>query len=181
MGKTHVIDGKTYVEVGRKAEVGDKVLIVDAGHTGGKYENGNVIDVHRLDSYGIVNYDIKSDEYNEEGIILRREYRVLEPLSTVDSSQASEQVIEMLANLARRVKSLERQLADTQRNVERQAEELENAKQHTYGIERDVMDLEKRLDNGKSPKEDLIDTTESVTVPKWLIKALSKNIEGGAR
>jgi hypothetical protein len=47
---------------------------------------------------------------------------------TVDTSQASEQVIEMFTALSRKIVSLERQLADTQRNVERQAEELENAK-----------------------------------------------------
>jgi hypothetical protein len=55
-------------------------------------------------------------------------YEIVDEEVTVDSSQASEQVIEMLANLVRRVTSLERQLADTQRNLERQAEELENAK-----------------------------------------------------
>lgn len=48
--------------------------------------------------------------------------------TTVDTSQASEQVIEMFTALSRKIVSLERQLADTQRNVERQAEELENAK-----------------------------------------------------
>jgi chromosome segregation ATPase len=34
----------------------------------------------------------------------------------------------MFTALSRKIVSLERQLADTQRNVERQAEELENAK-----------------------------------------------------
>jgi septal ring factor EnvC (AmiA/AmiB activator) len=37
-------------------------------------------------------------------------------------------VIDIIANLARRVHSLEQQLRDTQRNIERQAEELENTK-----------------------------------------------------
>jgi chromosome segregation ATPase len=37
-------------------------------------------------------------------------------------------VIDVIANLANRVHSLEQQLRDTQRNVERQAEEIENAK-----------------------------------------------------
>jgi chromosome segregation ATPase len=36
--------------------------------------------------------------------------------------------LDLVANLVRRVHSLEQQLRDTQRNVERQAEELENAK-----------------------------------------------------
>jgi hypothetical protein len=46
----------------------------------------------------------------------------------VDESHASPQVIDIIANLARRITSLERQLVLTQNNVERQAEELENAK-----------------------------------------------------
>jgi chromosome segregation ATPase len=37
-------------------------------------------------------------------------------------------VIDIIANLARRVASLEQQLMDTQGNVERQAEELANTK-----------------------------------------------------
>jgi phage-related protein len=37
-------------------------------------------------------------------------------------------VIDIIANLARRVHSLEQQLSDTQNNVERQAEELANTK-----------------------------------------------------
>jgi septal ring factor EnvC (AmiA/AmiB activator) len=37
-------------------------------------------------------------------------------------------VVDVIANLARRVHSLEQQLSDTQNNVERQAEELANTK-----------------------------------------------------
>jgi DNA repair ATPase RecN len=39
-----------------------------------------------------------------------------------------QELIDLVANLARRVNSLERQLSVTQNNVERQAEELENAR-----------------------------------------------------
>jgi molecular chaperone GrpE (heat shock protein) len=48
--------------------------------------------------------------------------------ASVDESQASAAVVNMFTALSRKIVSLERQLADTQRNVERQAEELENAK-----------------------------------------------------
>jgi DNA repair ATPase RecN len=37
-------------------------------------------------------------------------------------------VVDVIANLVRRVHSLEQQLSDTQNNVERQAEELANTK-----------------------------------------------------
>lgn len=46
------------------------------------------------------------------------------PIVEVDEHDASPSVIDMLANLARRVTSIEQQLADTQGNVERLAQEL---------------------------------------------------------
>jgi chromosome segregation ATPase len=51
-------------------------------------------------------------------------YDVLEPMST----EASPEVTDLLANLARRVTSLETQLRATQRNLETTAEELANAR-----------------------------------------------------
>jgi chromosome segregation ATPase len=47
---------------------------------------------------------------------------------TGEQSQASPSVTDLLANLARRVASLEQQLSATQGNVEKLAEELANAK-----------------------------------------------------
>jgi phage shock protein A len=55
-------------------------------------------------------------------------------------------VIDVIANLARRVSSLEQQLRDTQSNLEKLAEELANTKHHTYSIERDVMAVEKQTE-----------------------------------
>lgn len=60
------------------------------------------------------------------------EYCVLEPIEneseplTVDETQASPEVVELLANLARRVTQLEEQLRDTQRNVETFAQQTES-------------------------------------------------------
>jgi hypothetical protein len=47
--KTHVIDGVTYVESNRLAETGDKVIVVDAMHTGtfNGYKNGDVFTANR--------------------------------------------------------------------------------------------------------------------------------------
>jgi chromosome segregation ATPase len=102
MSKTHVIDGITYVEVKREAEVGDNVWLVNLKcHT--KLTEMNDIDGINED----INYgDIK----------------VLEPL------EADPQITDLIANLARRVHSLEQQLSDTQANVEKLAEELANTK-----------------------------------------------------
>jgi hypothetical protein len=123
MRKTHVIDGVTYVAVDREAKIGDKVLIVEAWGAHGKYDNGSVIEVQRLEDEGIEN-DMVSARNNETGFISTREYVVLEPLEAVDSPQ----VTDLLANLARRVSSLEQQLSATQANVEKLAEELANTK-----------------------------------------------------
>jgi hypothetical protein len=58
--------------------------------------------------------------------------------------EARPSVTDLLANLARRVSSLEQQLKDTQRNVERQAEELANAKHLTESNEQDIAMLDER-------------------------------------
>jgi predicted RNase H-like nuclease (RuvC/YqgF family) len=143
--KAHVIDGVTYVEAHREARYGDKVLIVNEEETYGRYRNGDVITVQRIVHSGIENDSARSAEYegNNTGFISKREYVVLErikkTLSELISKCASEnrheevnfdspQVTDILANLARRVSSLEQQLSSTQSNVEKLAEELENAK-----------------------------------------------------
>jgi regulator of replication initiation timing len=124
MSKTHVIDGVTYVEFSRKAKVGDKVLIVKAEDTYGKYMNGSIITVDRLCSGGIESDIARSDEGegNSTGFIIEKEYVVIEPNN--ECSEDSPKVTDLLANLANRVHSLEQQLKDTQGNVENLAEEL---------------------------------------------------------
>jgi chromosome segregation ATPase len=107
MSKTHVIDGKKYLEVEREAIFGDKLWLVNiscSSKVGGYY------------SVEEVNRDIK------DGIV-----KVLEPL-VEECSEASPNIHDLLANLARRVSSLEQQLRDTQGNVEKLAEELANTK-----------------------------------------------------
>jgi hypothetical protein len=126
MRKTHVIDGKKYVEVDRKADVGDKIY---------SDWSGQIYTVKDVDaSLAIIT---KPGQLGHINGFYHGDYVVLQPTPvgaccenepTVDSSQASEQVIEMLANLARRVTSLESQLAATQRNLETFAEQTENLK-----------------------------------------------------
>jgi hypothetical protein len=123
MANTYVMDGKEYVEVDRKAEVGDKVLIVNAEFSYGMYRNGDLITVERMDDTGIYNKSIAcvgTGGSNSSGCIYHEEYLVLEPLE----NESSPQITDLIANLANRVHSLEQQLRDTQSNVERQAEEL---------------------------------------------------------
>ena len=120
--KTHEIDGVTYVEVDRNAKVGDMVWLVNIR------DSIKLSEVNNIDG---INEDI------EHGWV-----KTLEP--TVDTSQASPQVIDMLANLARRVTSLESQLSDTQRNAEMLAEELMALKYLTQSNEGDIRELDSR-------------------------------------
>jgi hypothetical protein len=162
--KIHLVDGKKYVEVAGPAKVGDKVLIVNARASYDKYFNGNIIEVKRLseDPMGIEN-DAVSTCGNAEGFISAEEYVVIEPLKPtlselcakctpenrheevfVDTSQASPDVLDMLANLARRVTSLESQIRDTQRNAEWLAEELMSLKYLTQSNEGDIRMIDQR-------------------------------------
>jgi hypothetical protein len=113
--KLHTIDGKQYVEVERKAEVGDKVIIVAAWDTCGKYANGSVITVGNTDRQGIESEEV-SAEGNPEGFIEHSEYRVLEPIDSEEelvtaSADNPDQIIELLGNLARRVTELEQRVS----------------------------------------------------------------------
>jgi hypothetical protein len=128
MAKTHVVNGVAFVEVDRKAVVGDKILITSPWSTGGMYAYGDILEVNGLVYNGIICNAAKTslEDGNDEGYIANREFVVIEPLETVDTTQASPAVIDMLANLARRVTQLESQLRATQRNVETFAEQTES-------------------------------------------------------
>lgn len=85
--KVHVIDDKEYVEVDRKAQVGDYVWLVHA----------QSIDKIEQDYY---------NEYYRNGDWDIGEYRVLEPLES--ETTAPQSVDDVIANLVRRVTELER-------------------------------------------------------------------------
>jgi hypothetical protein len=146
--KTHVIDGVTYVEVDRKAEVGDKILVTNNGDR--FYKKGDyakVTKVFDIEDYGI-NVDLtenKSFYGDGKWGIDYRDYVVLEPVQTVEESQASPAIIEMLTSLSRKIVSLESQLRDTQNNLEKQAEELEEHKHYTDWLGNELANTRHRL------------------------------------
>ncbi|MED3649973.1 hypothetical protein [Heyndrickxia sporothermodurans] len=140
------IGGERFRMVERKADVGDKILIVKAERARGHYQNGNVSVVTEDDRWSD-GMGVSVDGWDWG--VGHNEYRVLEPvdnaneLITVDETQASPQVLDILANLARRVSELETQLSaqfhyrreldslqsqlrDTQGNVERFAQQTES-------------------------------------------------------
>lgn len=76
---------REYVEVDRKAGVGEKIVIVDKNDPDDEYENGDILTVDR--EFNTVSEHVESDEArsvdNIHGVILREEYRVLEPTDIV--------------------------------------------------------------------------------------------------
>jgi hypothetical protein len=117
MSKTHVIDGVTYVEVDRIANVGEKVLVVES------FPFANAGEVHTIRKVNHFGRDYATDKTS---IMNFSRCVVLEPL------EETPDINDLLANLARRVASLERQnaslesqLRDTQRNLETFAEQTE--------------------------------------------------------
>jgi hypothetical protein len=129
MSKTHVIDGVTYVEVERKAEVGDKVISNEQlGFVDRVYD---VYSAYTATGRGVLG------KYSN-GHTHLTQYRTLEPVETNPS------VTDLLANLARRVSSLESQLRDTQGNVEKLAEELATVKHLADSNEQDIAMLDER-------------------------------------
>lgn len=149
------VDGERFKLVERKAEVGEKVVIIygDADH------NGSVGEV--VFDYGCsISVDI-GDDFPYYPYVNSCDYHVLEPVDnaeplTVDETSSKRELIDLIANLARRVTELEEcagidrlicdewteeiehkigklvdvseQLRDTQRNVETWAQEIENIK-----------------------------------------------------
>jgi hypothetical protein len=104
MVDVYVYDGRRYQTVYKSAEAGNRVIINDRVYTA-------------VSSYmdGIYYYEGVIKRYCAHG-----KYHVLESLEP--------EVTDLIANLARRVSSLEQQLSATQTNVEKLAEELANTK-----------------------------------------------------
>lgn len=136
-----VINGERFRMVDRKAKEGEKIIVVDWDDDSHIYDDvsiGETLTVNYLAPAGSI-WDVMDREI--AAIITKNEYRVLEPVASDDLVIAEEgddkSVIELLANLARRVTSLEQQLRDMQRNVETFAEQTEaNTKDIAYLDER---------------------------------------------
>ncbi|QHZ45884.1 hypothetical protein M654_005925 [Bacillus sp. NSP9.1] len=95
---------REYVEVDRKAEVGDKIVIVDKNDPDDEYENGDIFTVDREVSPGLgyVECDEVRSVANLGGFILRREYRVLEPTNIVHVDGERYEMVDRKAEVGER-------------------------------------------------------------------------------
>ncbi|WP_439931132.1 hypothetical protein ACSTTP_07070 [Bacillus velezensis] len=109
--KIHVLADETlggikreYVEVDRKAEVGEKIVIVEKDDLEEGYENG---DVFTVDRHRPGKSHVESDEArcggNIDGFILREEYHVLEPTDIVHIDGRRYEMIDRKAELGEKV------------------------------------------------------------------------------
>lgn len=186
MSKTHVIDGKTYVGVERKAKVGEKVIDTS---------DGEVCEVYGIAESSSDGYRM-GVEITPNGIwISDSEYLVLVPVSTEDWPPLTEpaleltandirwqpdKVIDLLANLARRVSSLEQQLADTQGNVVRHGEELEAVRYGNDELYLRLKGVEERTANHRQELNVIDHEKEMIFADIVSLSDRIKKLNGGA-
>lgn len=145
-------EGARYKLADRNAEIGEKVVVVDL-ISASDYEIGDIYEVVSCagHTYGFI------DRVGEENGLYRKEYLVLVPvepeaelttvsaseqvIETVDEAEASPSVIEMLANLSRRIVRLEDEVDTLHRNNVKLAEELANHKAEAKTTEVDAVDF----------------------------------------
>ncbi|MET1134712.1 hypothetical protein ABWW12_01945 [Bacillus subtilis] len=110
--KIHVLADETlggikreYVEIDRKAEVGEKIVIVEKADWEEWYKNGDVFTVDR--EYRPADGDVESDgassDTNCSGLIYREEYRVLEPTNIVHIGTQHYELTDRMAEVGEKV------------------------------------------------------------------------------
>ncbi|MRX54680.1 hypothetical protein GJU41_11920 [Bacillus idriensis] len=155
----------------RIAKVGEKVVIVAAEGTFDMYDNGDVIKVESVTHGGIQNQSVASSGHvgrgrNSYGYISDKEYRVLIPIESneaqveVTEAEASPSVIEMLANLSRRIVSLESQAEDNLETLESQALRMKRLEDEIDTLHRNNVKLAEELANHKAEAKASQATTE---------------------
>lgn len=169
------IDGERYRMVDRKAKVGDKVIIVKADRTFGKYKNGSVIVAEDVGEHGIYNEGVIEVDGNIAGYITHEEYRVLEPTIQAERVEPVLSTSDLIANLAKRVVELERRLSDINADVSEVNERIDRlaytCEQSTISIARDVERIDADVERLKQPSTVTIDAS---VLAKLIAKAVGE-------
>jgi len=108
--KIHEIDGKQYVEVARKAEVGELITPYFTDGYSQYFTEGEAYEVECEDRNGEITV---FDDQNIEHILSLSYYRVLEPVESEDelvtaTEDNPKEMLDLVGNLARRVTELEK-------------------------------------------------------------------------
>ncbi|MEC0756449.1 hypothetical protein P8884_22505 [Bacillus haynesii] len=99
---------REYVEVDRKAEVGDKVICLD--DTGGDLTIGGMYTIDKIIEEDGTGYGFIDDVGEERAFWDEAKYRVLVPVKSSEEEPQPADPIDVIANLATRVAELERQI-----------------------------------------------------------------------
>lgn len=149
MSKIHEIDGKKYVEVERKAEVGEKIIMIDELDLG--YNVGDIFEVINVYSYGVQFVDNDGDKRTAHDADDR--YNVLEPVEST-----APDLVDLIANLSAEVTQLKRNHADQLDTLFRNVQQL--------GEELATLQTAEAVDN------------TPVTLPKWIVDRLMGGYRG---
>lgn len=158
------IDGVRYRMVDRKAEVGEKVIVVVANDTLVYRNVGEIVEIIETDgdTFGGM---IKPHDFGEKGAIYHFQYLVLEPVEpaeesddvlTVDETEASKSVIDLLANLARRVADLEQKLGEYARKIDGIEIDIQNINIDLGAVEETATELDQKINRLGSTNEQAI-------------------------
>jgi hypothetical protein len=159
------IDGQRYRMVYRKAEVGERIFIVDADIADylSNYKNGDVLTVFDIDYDGRVT-EVKPNVFDDKiDVILPYEYCVLEPDHDEETSPT---VHEMLANLSEQIVKLNRRI-DRLADANEQA--VATVARDVERVDADLIKLRKEFEDSK----DVNLTLSSELVAKLIEKGLS--------
>ncbi|MDE1454870.1 hypothetical protein PVN32_22240 [Bacillus paralicheniformis] len=163
------IDGpdgtERYEMVDRKAEVGEKVVVVDDEDSSEEFGNFRIGEVGTVESYATD--DTYFGEYANVRVsdgrdipIYLHEYRVLVPLESSEEEPQPSDPIDVIANLATRVAELERENKRIQKELgwyEVGAGSIANLRNDVADIRHDIAKLEDRIVHDYATNEDVTD------------------------
>lgn len=134
--ETYEHNGKLYRKVDREASDGGYIFITSAFSLNENYGNGDIL---RVDSTGFDG--IYSDEAvrfsNREGLVLKREYEVLEEVGDVDKAPVTEDSI---------IHGLQREVASLRKDLRTFAEESTETAHELKALGKDVAKMDESID-----------------------------------
>lgn len=154
-----------YEMVDRKAEVGEKVVVVDDEDSSEEFGNFRIGEVGTVESYATD--DTYFGEYANVRVsdgrdipLYLHEYRVLVPVESSEEEPQPSDPIDVIANLATRVAELERENKRIQKELgwyEVGAGSIANLRNDVADIRHDIAKLEDRIVHDYATNEDVTD------------------------
>ena len=147
MAEKRVINGQEYIEINRKAEIGDIVININDVHCGASYIEVTYV----RDDGTLYVMNASNDDDWTRYYVCDRKYRVLEPVAPAKS------VEDMLVHLSQEVVDLKKantELAYTVAKLERKVDRLEEALEKTDGKAEMLIDDVVMLDERTQPLTD---------------------------